>query len=378
MFLWIWKLEESVNKYGDINGLISKLKDLKVKNICIKYHEGSSYIGGGIDYRADFLKYVSDFKSNGFSVGTWGYNYFNNVEKEGNIIIEALTNSDYYIFDPEVDVSGKINQAEQICSVVRGAHPSANIGYSSFPIVSYHEDIPYSVFNKYCDFASPQVYWGEMQWSVNRCLDKMLEDHKNYGLDKPIYPSIQTYNCDLPSYEVFQGYGFSEAGAWSFDEIDDIATKFISGNNTQNINGHNVINNNKNISNDAIKVLQEELNILIGAGLVVDGIQGVLTTAAVEKFQGIMGLIEDGIAGTKTLGAIKEIRSYPLDGIDYPHYEYATRWIQWITGAQVDGIFGAKSAEKVKAWQNMYNNKNGANLAVDGIVGPKTWAAMVN
>lgn len=374
MFLWIWKLQESVNKYGSINGLILKLRELNIKDICIKYHEGSGYIGGSTDYRADFLKYISDFKSNGFSVGTWGYNYFNNVEKEGNIIIEALTNSDYYIFDPEVDVSGKVNQAEQICSMVRGAHPRAIIGYSSFPIVSYHEDIPYSVFNKYCDFASPQVYWGEMQWSVNSCLDKMLEDHRNYGLDKPIYPSIQTYNCDLSSYEVFQGYSFSVAGAWSFDEIDDTATRFISGNNI----GGNVINNNDIVSNDAIKTLQEELNLLINAGLVVDGIQGVLTTAAVQNFQGIMGLAQDGVAGPKTLGAIKEIRSYPLDGVTYPHYEYATRFIQWITTAKVDGIFGVKTAEKVKTWQNVYNNKTGSNLVIDGIVGPETWAAMVN
>ena len=31
-----------------------------------------------------------------------------------------------------------------------------------------------------------------MQWSINDCINKMLEDYKNCNLDKPIYPSIQT------------------------------------------------------------------------------------------------------------------------------------------------------------------------------------------
>lgn len=225
--MWIWHLEDEVEAYGGIDNLISKLKSLGINNVCIKYHEGSSPTGGGTPYRDDFLKYVQNFKNAGFKVGTWGYNYFNDIQSESNLIIEALNNSDYYVFDPEVDVSGKEEQAEEVCSLVRSQCPNAVIGYSSFPIASYHQDIPYSVFNKYCDFAAPQCYWGEMQWSVTSCMDRMIQDYKDYGLDKPIYPLIQTYNVNYSDYTSYLTYKFKNTGLWSFDDIGGTCEDFL-------------------------------------------------------------------------------------------------------------------------------------------------------
>ncbi|MFL0198637.1 Ig-like domain-containing protein [Clostridium sp. WILCCON 0269] len=226
--MWIWELQDEVDKYGGIDNLISKLKSLGVTNVCIKYHEGSSPTGGGIDFRADFLKYVNNFKEAGFEVGTWGYNYFNYVQDEANLIIDALNNSDYYIFDPEDDVAGKTEQAEEVCELVRSKCPNAVIGYASFPVESYHQDIPYSVFNKYCDFAAPQCYWGDMQWSVTACIDKMLQDYKDDGLDKPIYPLIQTYNVNYNDYVSYLGYKFKSTGLWSLDDLDSTCEDFLT------------------------------------------------------------------------------------------------------------------------------------------------------
>lgn len=226
MFIWIWQLKSKINEYGSIGALISKLKSLNINNVCIKYHEGSSGTGGGVNFKADFLAYADSFKREGFKVGTWGYNYFNNLTNESNLIIEALNNSDYYIFDAEIDVANKFKQAEQVCKTVRNAHPNALIGYSSFPIVSYHEDIPYEVFNKYCDFASPQAYWGEMQWNVDKCIDDMLKNYEDYNLNKPIYPSIQTYEVSYASYAYYAKYKFNLTGAWSLDEMDSNFEKF--------------------------------------------------------------------------------------------------------------------------------------------------------
>jgi len=96
MFIWIWKIEEVIKKYGSIEKVISKLKELNILDVCIKYHEGSYAIGGGINFRNDFLKYKSIFKENGFTVGSFGYNYFNNIGAESKLIIEALNNSDLY------------------------------------------------------------------------------------------------------------------------------------------------------------------------------------------------------------------------------------------------------------------------------------------
>lgn len=174
------------------------------------------------------MKYKANFKNAGFQVGTWGYNYFNHTDTEGKIIIEALDNSDYYVFDTEVDVSNKFTEAETVCISVRNARPNAVLGYSSFPIVSLHLDIPYTVFNKYCNFASPQAYWGEMQWDINKCIDKMLSDHNYYNLNLPIYPTIQTYGVSSDSYVAYSKYVFNKSGAWSLDDMDSTFESFIS------------------------------------------------------------------------------------------------------------------------------------------------------
>ncbi|WP_373844344.1 Ig-like domain-containing protein [Clostridium sp.] len=224
---WIWQLQNQVDAYGGIDNLISKLKSLGINNVCIKYNEGERASGGGMNFREDFLKYVNNFKEAGFKVGTWGYNHFDDVQGEANIIVDAINNSDYYVFDPEDAVSGKTNQAEEICQIVRSECPDAIIGYTTFPIASYHQDIPYSVFNKYCDFAAPQCYWGEMRWSVTKCMDKMIQDYQYYGLDKPLYPLIQTYNVDYADYETYAGYKFNSTGLWSFDELGSTCQDFL-------------------------------------------------------------------------------------------------------------------------------------------------------
>lgn len=226
---WIWQIQNEVDTYGGIDNLISKLKSLGITNVCIKYNEGSrSVASNGMDFKSDFLKYVDNFKGAGFKIGTWGYNHFDNVEAEANLIIDAINNSDYYVFDAEDAVVGKTEQAEEVCKFVRNKCPNAVIGYTSFPIASYHEDIPYSVFNKYCDFTAPQCYWGEMKWTVNKCIDNMLQDYKNYGLDKPIYPLIQTYNVDYSDYVAYLAYKFKCTGLWSLDDLGNTCLDFLN------------------------------------------------------------------------------------------------------------------------------------------------------
>lgn len=234
-FVWIWQVQNDVNNHGGINGLIAYLKSLNVNNICIKYHEGAGTSGGQTDFREDFYKYKDAFKRAGFTVGTWGYNYFNHPQEESNLIIEALKNSDYYVYDPEIDVANKATQTEEVCKAVREACPDGLIGYASFPIVHYHENINYAAFNKYCDFAAPQIYWDDMGWNVNHAIDATLKDHKAFGLDKPIYPTIQGYNTSLADYNTFKSYGFESYSIWSLDSLDDNGAKFISSNSNATV-----------------------------------------------------------------------------------------------------------------------------------------------
>lgn len=231
--MWIWQLQNQVDAYGGIDNLIAKLKSMGINNVCIKYNEGSSPSGGGANFRDDFLKYVGNFKAAGFKVGTWGYNHFDDIQGEGNLIIDALNNSDYYVFDAEDAVENKTQQTEEICELIRSKCPNAIIGYTSFPIASYHQDIAYSVFNKYCDFSAPQCYWGEMQWSVNSCLDQMATDYKAYGLDKPIYPLIQTYSINYDDYTLYGKYGYKATGLWSLDDMGQTFVEYVGNNGSK-------------------------------------------------------------------------------------------------------------------------------------------------
>jgi hypothetical protein len=229
MFMWIWKIEETIKKYGSIEAVISTLKELNIHDICIKYHEGSYAMGERINYRSDFLKYEPIFKENGFTVGSFGYNYFNNIRSESSLIVEALNNSDYYTFHAEIDVRNKFAQTEEICKIIRGVHPKAKIGYSSFPIASYHTDIPYTVFNKYCDFTSPRCYFYEMRWTVQKCMDTMIGDYKRLRLNKPIYPSIEAYTLTKEQREQFEKYGYDKFGLWDLNLMDLHCAKWLKG-----------------------------------------------------------------------------------------------------------------------------------------------------
>jgi hypothetical protein len=362
MFIWVWQIEKIVKRYGNIERVIHKLKELGISNVCIKFHEGCSKVGGGVNFRNDFLKYAPIFKANGFKVGSWGYNYFNNLDIEASLIIEALNNSDYYIFDPESHVKGKFEQAEYICRKVRQAHPNAVIGYSSFPIVSYHRSVPYDVFNKYCDFASPQTYFEEMQWSVDKCMIKTLEDHKNYNLNKPIHPSIQGYRQEQDIYNQFKKYGYKNFGVWSLDHMDSEFEKWIK---EINIHGENNIENTET-END------KESNISYEKSASIKQLQQLFNLYGFTDENGY-NLKEDGIVGNHTKAAVKKCV------FKYGARNEIIRWIQnrlidkgyILKKYGADGIFGNETLFAVTSFQK--NN----HLIADGIIGKNTWAKLL-
>ena len=156
----------------------------------------------------------------------------------------------------------------------------------------------------------------------------------------------------------------------------------IQGNANINLFSEDILNNNSinvQTSSQAIQTgdaavsrIQLQLNTVLKKSLVVDGIKGPLTTAAIKEFQGIMGLSQDGIWGALTVAAMAEIYSRPIDGVQFPHYEYATRYIQWRVGGAVDGIFGNNTKAKVETWQSTHG------LTADGIVGPVTWSKLLD
>ena len=113
----------------------------------------------------------------------------------------------------------------------------------------------------------------------------------------------------------------------------------------------------------------------------VDGIFGPETDAAVRAFQRDNGLAVDGIVGPLTWRAliIQVRRGSEGDAVRGVQEEFQFRNLSGdpTRGLQVDGIFGPKTEAAVRGCQQAIA-ADVPSMAVDGIVGPMTWQALVS
>jgi len=99
--------------------------------------------------------------------------------------------------------------------------------------------------------------------------------------------------------------------------------------------------------------------------VVVDGIFGPRTEAAVRQFQQSKGLVADGIVGPRTWPALIVLVRRGSQGD-------AVRAVQSFFDLLVqDGIFGPLTDAAVREFQD------NLALVVDGIVGPETWSTLL-
>jgi peptidoglycan hydrolase-like protein with peptidoglycan-binding domain len=118
-----------------------------------------------------------------------------------------------------------------------------------------------------------------------------------------------------------------------------------------------------------------------GHTVTVDGIFGPRTDAAVRAFQQERSLAVDGIVGPHTWRAlIVEVhKGSQGDAVRGVQEEFQFRNLSGdpSKGLQIDGIFGPKTDAAVRGFQHAIA-QDVPSMAVDGIVGPMTWQALVS
>lgn len=131
-------------------------------------------------------------------------------------------------------------------------------------------------------------------------------------------------------------------------------------------------------SNPDVRWIQERLNYW-GANLVVDGVDGPKTKAAVVVFQKAQSIAADGIVGPVTRGKLSENRAPARPVLRRGTKGQPVRDLQahlkrnyslYAKHLVVDGDFGPATEKVVREFQRR------ARLTVDGVVGPATYRAL--
>ena len=118
-----------------------------------------------------------------------------------------------------------------------------------------------------------------------------------------------------------------------------------------------------------------------GHSVVVDGLFGPQTEAAVKAFQASQGLAANGIVGGVTWAAlVVEVKQGSQgEAVKGVQEEFQFRNLSGDPGKgpQVDGIFGPITDAAVRAFQHALS-LDIPTVIVDGIVGPVTWQGLVS
>jgi peptidoglycan hydrolase-like protein with peptidoglycan-binding domain len=255
-------------------------------------------------------------------VCAWQYVYGTNPVGEANLGAQAAANgADCLVIDAEAEYEGHYAAAQSYINNLRVKVGSAYpLGLASFPYVSYHPSLPYSVFlgPNGAQYNAPQMYWKAIGVSVDTVYANTYIGNRIYG--RPIFPLGQTYDgvsaADVLRFrEEAVDYG---ATGYSFWDWQETTAKGWSALAAPLVPLTSVVPNSsypelaKGARGDQVLWLQEHLASAIPTQETT-GVFGAQTNANLRSFQAAHGIAASGVAEAATWTALLALPPVPVD-----------------------------------------------------------------
>jgi hypothetical protein len=304
--MWIWYLSQSNG--GSIASIAAQAHAAGVRTLFIKSSDGAS------NYWSQFSpQLVQELHANGLEACAWQYVYGTNPKGEAALGAEAVANgADCLVIDAEAEYEGHYAAAQAYITELRAKiGPTYPLALASFPYVSYHPSLPYSVFlgPGGAQYNAPQMYWKAIGASVDTVYANTYIGNRIYA--RPIFPLGQTYegvsSADLMRFrEEAPLYGATGISFWDWQETSPSGWTTLAAplaplaGVTPNGEYPEVRAGRKG---DQVLWLQEHLASAIPSQEVT-GNFGAQTTANLQAFQTAHGIPPSGVADPATWVAL--------------------------------------------------------------------------
>jgi hypothetical protein len=211
--MWIWYMSQSNG--GSVPAIAARAHAAGVTTLFIKSSDGSH------NYWSQFSpQLVAELHANGLKACAWQYVYGSSPAGEAELGARAVANgADCLVIDAEAEYEGHYAAAQTYINTLRAKiGPNFPLGLASFPYVSYHSSLPYSVFlgPGGAQYNAPQMYWHDIGVSVDTVYANTYIGNRIYN--RPIFPLGQTYG-GVSSSDVLrfreEAVDYRAAG-WSF------------------------------------------------------------------------------------------------------------------------------------------------------------------
>ncbi len=289
---------------------------------------------------SQFETHYRNAKANGLTIGAYWYSYANSIEdakREAKACLACISGKkfDYPIYidmeepwQAELGNSTCTAMAKAFCNTIVAAGYKAGV-YANL-----------NWFNNYLDYETLK---------------------KSYSIWLAQWSNSHSKNCDIWQYSD-SGKISGINGNVDLDLVIKLTSSPPTTSTTQNCNA-------------TVKDVQKSLNNKYNAGLVVDGIYGAKTKAAlVKSLQKSLNnrynasLVVDGIYGAKTKATVRNV-AYGTSG-DIVEVLQGLLICNGYTLGLLDGIYGYQTITAVRNYQSAHK------LNVDGVAGKATFTSL--